>query len=344
MLTQKEIAQIKEELDSCKKPLFFFHDDPDGLSSFLLLYRYLKEGKGMPIKAVPNITSFYVKKVEEYDPDKIFVLDIALVEQEFIDLVKRKIIWIDHHTPQSREKVLYFNPRAHKEQLNIPTPYLCRQVTQSDLWIATVGCIGDWYWPDFAEEFRKQYPSLLPESVKTVEDALFNSPVGKIVKMFSFNLKGASKEVYRSIKVLTRINDPVDLFEARSSAARFINKKFEKINSFYEQMLATAKSKEAKDNFLVYTYQDDKLSLTKDIANELSYVYPKKIIIVGREKDDELRCSLRARAPFNLLEAFQKAMIGIEGYGGGHEQAVGCAIKKHNFNQFVDNLRKQISL
>lgn len=39
MLKEDEIKMIKEELDSCKRPLFFFHDDADGLSSFLLMYR-----------------------------------------------------------------------------------------------------------------------------------------------------------------------------------------------------------------------------------------------------------------------------------------------------------------
>ena len=45
MLTEKQLKQIKDELDNCQKPLFLFDDDPDGLSSFLVLYRYKKEGK-----------------------------------------------------------------------------------------------------------------------------------------------------------------------------------------------------------------------------------------------------------------------------------------------------------
>ena len=35
MLTPTEVAKIKEELLTCKRPLFLFHDDPDGLASFL---------------------------------------------------------------------------------------------------------------------------------------------------------------------------------------------------------------------------------------------------------------------------------------------------------------------
>jgi len=343
MLNDKQIKIIKEELDNSRKPIFFFHDDPDGLSSFLLFYRYLKDGKGIPIKAVPNVNQVYLKKVEEYDPDRIFVLDIALVEQEFIDKVKMNIIWIDHHTPQVREKVIYFNPRNNVPSVNVPTPYLCWQVVQNDLWIAMTGCVGDWYWPDFAEDFKQKYPDLLDKNVNSVETALFNSVLGKLVKIFSFNLKGSTKDVYQSMKVLCRVKDPYEVLNQSSAGGKFLYKKFEKINVLYEKMLSYAKKKDSQDKFLIYTYSDDKLSLTKDIANELSYLFQDKIIIVGREKDDEVRCSIRARPPINLQTVFGKAIIGIEGYGGGHEQAVGCAIKKHNFTRFVENLRKEIS-
>ena len=96
MLPEKQINEIREELQNCKRPLFFFDDDPDGLSSFLLLYRYVREGSGVVIKTIPNIDNKFLRKVEEYQPDKIFVLDVAKIEQDFIDTVKIPIIWIDH--------------------------------------------------------------------------------------------------------------------------------------------------------------------------------------------------------------------------------------------------------
>ena len=92
MLTKKQINDIREELNSCKNPLFFFHDDPDGLCSFLLLYRFINEGKGVIVKAAPRLDDKFLRKVEEYAPDKIFVLDIAIVEQSFIDNAKVPVI------------------------------------------------------------------------------------------------------------------------------------------------------------------------------------------------------------------------------------------------------------
>ncbi|HII88089.1 TPA: hypothetical protein HA253_00690, partial [Candidatus Woesearchaeota archaeon] len=47
--------QIKKHLDDCKKPLIFFDDDQDGTCSFLLFYRYKKEGKGIPLKTAPKL-------------------------------------------------------------------------------------------------------------------------------------------------------------------------------------------------------------------------------------------------------------------------------------------------
>ena len=38
MLEEKDYAEIRKELETSKNPLFLFHDDPDGLTSFLLLY------------------------------------------------------------------------------------------------------------------------------------------------------------------------------------------------------------------------------------------------------------------------------------------------------------------
>jgi hypothetical protein len=54
MLTDAEIKELRTELETSKKPLILFDDDTDGLSSFLLFYKFLKplveDVKGLPIK------------------------------------------------------------------------------------------------------------------------------------------------------------------------------------------------------------------------------------------------------------------------------------------------------
>ena len=93
MLTEKQLQQIKDELDNCQKPLFLFDDDPDGLASFLLLYRYKREGKGIVVKSEPKINIKFVDKVKEYNPDKVFILDVPGVQKDFWEEIKQIILY-----------------------------------------------------------------------------------------------------------------------------------------------------------------------------------------------------------------------------------------------------------
>lgn len=343
MLNEKEIKQIREELENCKRPLFFFHDDQDGLASFLLFYRHVQEGRGTVLKAKPKLTEQYAKKAQDYGADKIFVLDIADVEQEFIDNAGAPVVWIDHHPIIQRDNVKYFNPRLKDENRNIPAAYLCYQIVQQDMWIAMVGCLGDWYLPDFVDAFREKYPNLIPEKCKTAGDILFETKMGILNKVFSFNLKGSTSEVLKSIKVMTRIDSPYEILEQTTPKGRFVYKKYQKINTAYEELKKTVlKAKQKKGKVLLFKYTDDKLSLTKDLANELLYMFPENIIILGREKSGELRCSIRSMKT-DLQPILEKALVGIDGYGGGHEHACGAAIKLEDADKFVKNIQEQVS-
>ncbi|MBI4145997.1 hypothetical protein HY489_01520 [Candidatus Woesearchaeota archaeon] len=347
MLTPTEVTKIKEELDTAKRPLFLYHDDPDGLASFLLCYRYLGEGRGLPVKAYPRIAvDPFARKVTEYEPDKVFVLDVAMVDQEFIDAVNIPVIWIDHHALLQRDNVQYFNPQ--KRGVNIPTPELIWQVVSEtrpqDLWIAVTGAIGDWHFPAYAESYQAANPAILPKTISTPERALYETEIGILVKVFSFCLKGQMNEVQQAVKTLTRINDPEEILRQTTPQGKYLWKKYITLNKEYEQLKERALKHASKDKLFVWTYQQDKLSLTKDLANELLYLLKDKIVILGREKEGEYRCSLRAPANIPLSKALEKALIGVQGYGGGHEQACGAAIKKDDWERFLGNLRKELKL
>ena len=73
MIKPKERKQLKDAIDFCKKPLVIFDGDPDGTSSFIQFYQYKSEGKGIIIKTTPHITKFFVRKIEEYSPDAVFI-------------------------------------------------------------------------------------------------------------------------------------------------------------------------------------------------------------------------------------------------------------------------------
>ena len=182
---------------------------------------------------------------------------------------------------------------------------------------------------------------MLSEHITRVEDALFASPLARLVKLLSFNLKGKTAEVQKSILTLTRIKSLEELNEGASAGARFLLKKYEHVNVTYEALFARAKKAATDDSIVIFMYEEDTLSLTKDLANELLYTYPEKVIILGREKSGELRISLRS-AKYELPQALQQAFHGLQGRGGGHEHACGASVKKEDFSQFVENLRREL--
>lgn len=342
MLTAKQIAFLREQLAAAKNPLFLFDDDPDGLCSFLLLYRLNREGHGTVVKMLPKITAFFLGKVREYNPDKIFILDMPIVEQEFIDAAQRPIFWLDHHQPLERQNIHYFNPRLAKADIYFPTTGMAYQISQKpeDLWLAMVGCLGDYHLPDFQPEFSQKYPDLLRKDA-AIDEAIYREPISKLIRIFSFLLKGKTSEVNKCIKILARISSPYEILSQQTSQGKYIYKRFEKVDQKYQPLLEKAKKTKPKENLLLFTYTEQAWSFTSELASELLYLHQDKLIIVARKKSGEMKCSLRSKK-FPLLPALERALIGIDGYGGGHEFACGANIKEHDWQQFLTNLKREI--
>ncbi|MBI2652270.1 DHH family phosphoesterase [Candidatus Woesearchaeota archaeon] len=342
-LSKIQIQQLRDHLDNCKNPLFFFDDDQDGLCSFLQLYRYKKEGNGIIVKTTPKLGTVFINKVKEYRPDKIFILDIAVVEQDFLDEVKVPVIWIDHHGPFERNNVKYFNPRISNWEDNHPTSFMCHQIVESDLWIAAIGCIADWFIPPFINDFKKEFPELIEKPYKYVGDIIYNARLGHLTRIFSFVLMGKTSDAMKCIKVLARINTPSEILNQETAQGRFIYKRYEQINKMYEPLIKDVLKivEKTADKLVVFTYKDDKSSFTSDLANESIYRFPDKIILIAREKNDEMKCSLRS-SKIILPPLVEKALVGLEGYGGGHEHACGLNIKTHHFEEFVRRFRGMV--
>ncbi|MBR9683264.1 DHH family phosphoesterase [Candidatus Woesearchaeota archaeon] len=346
MLTNKQITFIQEELATAKNPLFLFDDDPDGLCSFILMYKIHREGQGTVVKTIPQITNLFLRKVQERNPDKIFILDMPMVDQEFINAAKRPIFWIDHHQPLERQKVHYFNPRIKKPEAYIPTTRMAYQINQNtqDSWLAMVGCLGDYHLPDFHKEFSEQFPKLLKKKV-TIDEAIYQEPIGKLVRVFSFLLKGPIYEVNKCIKILTRIKSPYEILEQETAQGKYLYKRFERIDVKYQALLQQAKkqlNKKTDKPFLIFPYDEQTQSFTSELSNELLHLYSHKIVIVARKKSGEMKCSLRSRH-LPVAPALERALIGIEGYGGGHEMACGACIKEEDWQQFLINFERELN-
>jgi len=345
-LSKEQIIQLKEHLDDCKNPLFFFDDDQDGLCSFLQLYRYKKEGRGIIVKTHPKLGMAFAKKAEEYKPDKIFILDVAVVEQDFLDRMnelKISVVWIDHHGPFERYGVKYFNPRISKREDNYPTSFMCHQVVEKEMWIGAIGCVADWFLPPFINEFKEEFPELIENPYKSVGDIIYNTKLGRLTQIFSFALKGRTDDVMKCIKVLARIESPYEILNQESAQGNFIYKKYIQIKKLYEPLIKDVleTAEKTKDRLVLFTYKDDKSSFTSELSNEAIYRHPDKIILIGREKNGEMKCSMRS-TKIILPPLIEKCLVGLDGYGGGHEHACGLNIKSHHFEEFVKRLREMI--
>ncbi|RME54543.1 hypothetical protein D6777_03515 [Candidatus Woesearchaeota archaeon] len=341
MITNKEIEEIRKYLDKAENPLFFYDDDPDGLSSYLLLKTLNDKGKGLPIKSSPKLDELYIRKIKEYSPDYVFVLDKPIITQEFVNKVNTKIIWIDHHPVVKINGVKYYNPRKENPNDNRPTSYWCYKIANDKLWVAMCGIVGDWYVPEFLNEFIKLYPGLAKKSNDAAK-LLFETKLGTLVKVFAFVLKGKVSDVKRNVAILSKIKSPYEILEQTTPKGKFIYRYYEKINKTFEKMLHEAKKHATKSKILVYTYPSSKHSLTGILSNQLLYTYPNKVIIIGRVKDDKVLMSIRSKK-HNVLKILETALKSVDGYGGGHDHACGAGVNKEDFETFVEEFKKVLN-
>lgn len=339
MIPKKDLEKARSLLKKSENPLFFFDDDPDGLASYLILKKYVNKGKGIVIKNTPSLSDMYVRKIKEQSPDFVFILDKPDIDQDFIDQAKKPIIWIDHHPPIQKKGIyLYVNPRLKNPASNPPTSYLCYKVAKDKhMWVAAVGIVGDWQIPKFMNKFLKKYPDLAIKTKKP-EELLYKTQIGHLSRFFSFLLKGKTSDIRKSISILLKIDSPYELLKKETPRAKYLYKRFDKVNKEYIKLLSQVKPK-GNEKLLVFTYPSIKTSFTGDLANELLYKYPKKVILIAREKSGEMRLSLRSKSR-RIDKILEKALKDVDGYGGGHEHACGGSIKIYDFGKFVRNLKK----
>lgn len=347
MLTQSQVKEIREHLEKAQNPLFFFDNDADGLASFLLLRRYLGRGKGVAIKSFPGLNASYARKLYELKPDYIFVLDKPAIESGFLEEAKSlnlPLVWIDHHnvpepeTGAENKDIFYYNGFLNDKK-GEPVSYLCYKITKKkqDLWLAMIGCIGDGFFPDFVDEFVKQYKELWGENIDSAFKALYTTEIGKITRILSFGLKDRTTKVVSMLKYLMKVQGPLDILDEEKAYG--ILQRYRQVNAKYSKLVEKAKNF-AKGQVLFFQYGGE-LSLSADIANELSFLYPDKMIVVVYIKGSKANISLRWKE--DIRKVTLEAIKGLEGAtGGGHEHATGAQVMVEDLPKFKENLMKAV--
>ena len=346
-----QLEAFREALDRAARPLFFFDGDADGLTAFTLLYKYKKEGRGVMISGRPQLNEDFLRKYEAYQPDVVFILDTAQVTQEFIDGVRCPIYWLDHHEPQQGslqlpKRVHYLNPRLENPDDGRPTAFWAYQIARQEenIWIAMVGIIGDYFFDEFlAERLRERFPEYLSRKITHQGEALFDSPLGTLIRVMNFNLKGAVSDSMTSVKIFTRIEHPDEILHQESPRGRYLWKRYLRVMKHYERLFAEAEQQiDAKDPFIVFVYQNEVFSLSSELANELKYRHKEKVVVVGRRHEGKVMMSLRSEV-VPILPSLQKALGEVEGYGGGHPRACGAVVAEKDFDRFIKLFREAFS-
>jgi single-stranded DNA-specific DHH superfamily exonuclease len=343
MLSKEKIEEIRGLLEKSQNPLFFFDNDLDGLASFMILLRFLGRGKGVAAKSYPDLNIAYARKIDEFKPDFIFILDKPLVSEEFFSYARARnipVVWIDHHPlSQKIEHIAYYNPIDGSPSTNEPVSYWCWKIAKEkkeDLWIAMVGTISDWFIPDFQERFFSQYPDLF-EKKKEVSAILYETRLGLLIKILNFALKDRTTNVLKMIKALQSAKTPYEVFDDKKfESAR---RRYSQISRKYEKFIEKAKE-QASGNLIFFQYGGD-LSLSGEIANELQYLFPEKAIVVAYIKGEKANISLRSQK-LDIREIASKAMNGIIGTSGGHAHASGASMKVEDLPRFKENMEKQL--
>ncbi len=342
MLTEKQVEEIREHLEKAQNPIFFFDNDADGLASFLLLRRHIGRGKGVAIKSFPELNVSYARKLYELNPDYVFILDKPAVSEGFLEEVKKlnlPLVWIDHHNVPKPEIENYYNP-YYNDKTSEPVSYLCYKIAKKkeDIWIGMIGCIGDGFFPEFTEEFGEKYPELWGDDIRTASQALYTTEIGRITRILGFGLKDRTSKVVAMLKFLCSAQGPFDVLDEEK--ARSILQRFKQVNTKYSRLIDKARNF-VKGNLLFFQYGGD-LSLSADIANELFFLFPDKVIVVAYIKGAKANISLRWMR--DIREVTLKAIKGLEGAtGGGHEHATGAQVSVEDVPKFKENLMRLIN-
>jgi len=143
-------------------------------------------------------------------------------------------------------------------------------------------------------------------------------------------LEDIQENLLRKAEKMISAKSPYDLLE-EDSKTKHILKRYEEVNSKYQYLF-----KKAKENIgekLIFFQYGGTLSLSSNIANQLKYEYPDKIIAVAYINDDFANISLRGNVDVRKLTLL--AIKDIEGAsGGGHTNATGAKMTLDNLPIF----------
>jgi single-stranded DNA-specific DHH superfamily exonuclease len=343
MVPDSVIAKARSMLETAKRPLFLHDNDGDGTASFIICYQFCKpngEGKGIPVKRGPSVTTEFLRYVEEFNPDLIVILDKPKVDVEFLEQIRVPVLWIDHHGPQLEivkpfQHVLYLNPRNWDDNDWRPTTYWSYIITKTNLWLATIGSIADWHVPDYITEFQKLYSDLLPEQHSKIEDVYAVGSTGLLVRVLKLSIKGSVVDARKAVLTLAKIESPYEILQQTTARGKFLWRKYQSIAKEYEDMLAQVRTEAEKPNKLIVFIYEGEMAFSSELSDEILSKYPNRVLLIGRKHDGSIKASFRS-TNVDIPTKLDIALKGLDGYGGGHKYACGMSLNEKEWDTFYE--------
>ena len=123
------------------------------------------------------------------------------------------------------------------------------------------------------------------------------------------------------MRFMVKVKGPMDVLEENSKTKQIL-KRYNELNLKYQNILKKAR-KVVGDKMIYFQYGRG-LSLSSNLANQLIYEFPEKIVIVIYLSTDTANVSLRSR-DLDIRKITLEAIKDIPGsIGGGHEHSTGA--------------------
>ena len=191
--------------------------------------------------------------------------------------------------------------------------------------------------PDFADEFAKKYKEFWGKDIEEPFDVYYKTEIGRVALSLNFGLKDSISHVVQLQNFLISCKSPSDVFLELEINKAF-REKYNEIKKKYEILLKEAKESESKK--IIYLIYGGDMSMSSDLANKLSYLYPDKYVLVAYKKGAITNISLRGNRIKTALEKILKKLENAR--GGGHENAVGATIRTEDLEKFKELLEHEI--
>lgn len=336
-LTPDELRAFRQA-SSASRPLVFYDDDADGLSAYLLVRRFNSDAIGVRAARGPELDASFARKVEENIPDTVIILDKPKVSEEFLRELRVPVVWLDHHGEQEvrQRNVTYLNPLRHNARDSRPTSYWVWRALGGPLWLAAAGTTSDWH-KDLIEGCAIEHPGLVAADA-TIEEALFSSRLGELIRIMNFLLKGKSGDIRKRISALIRIDSPEEILDRTTERGKWLYKQQLPLQEEYRKQLAEAMRSTGDEKLFCHVFSGHSTSFVADISNEIMVRVDSAAVIVGRRSSGEVKFSLRSYRK-DARRLLENALPEVNGYGGGHRSACGGAVREEDWERFLEAMR-----